>query len=89
MEAVNDDSQIMRQWLAELLSRRTGADPSRIRDDVPLTSYGLDSVAAVTIVVDIEERYGIVLDPETLWEYRTIDDLAELVTARLNDTDLP
>ncbi|MFC3456351.1 acyl carrier protein [Amycolatopsis speibonae] len=86
---MNDDSRTMRLWLAERVSHRTGADLSRIHDDVPLTSYGLDSVAAVTIVVDIEERYEIVLDPETLWDYRTIDELADLVTARLNGTDLP
>jgi acyl carrier protein len=78
------DRESVRLWLIEHIADHRKVDAATIESDVPLATYGLDSVLAVTLVVDVEERYDLVLEPDTLWEYRTIDRLADLIAARLS-----
>ncbi|MFE5563960.1 acyl carrier protein [Amycolatopsis japonica] len=85
-ELAATDRESVCRWLTEHIARHRKADPATIGPDVPLAAYGLDSVLAVTLVADIEERYDLLLEPDTLWEYRTIALLADLVSARLNAT---
>jgi acyl carrier protein len=47
----------------------------------------VDSVIAVTLVVDIEDRYDVALEADTLWEARTLDLLADLIIARRQGND--
>lgn len=70
-------------------------DPQSIRDDAPLFGGGeggeaaegglsLDSVEALEIVVGIEERWGIVIQDDSVAnEFYSIDTLAALVNRLL------
>lgn len=52
-----------------------GFDP-----DMDFAEIGLDSVYALTLCGDIEDQYGLEVDPEIMWDYPTIRTLAaELV----------
>ena len=55
-------------------------DPQR-----PISSYGLDSISAVTLSVQLEEELDIELDTAVLWERPTLDSLAEHLTESLNE----
>jgi acyl carrier protein len=37
--------------------------------DTPLSKYGLQSIDAVILAMEIEEEVGIELPPTLLWEY--------------------
>ena len=50
----------------------------------PISSYGLDSISAVTLTVQLEEELGIELDTALLWKRPTLQSLAEHLTERLN-----
>ena len=52
--------------------------------DRPLTAAGLDSVGVVTLVGELEARFGIALDEADLTEDRlgTISGISELVMSR-------
>ena len=54
-------------------------DPRR-----PISSYGLDSISAVTISVQLEEELGIELDTAVLFDRPTLESLAEHLTESLN-----
>ena len=54
-------------------------DPQR-----PISSYGLDSISAVTLSVQLEEELEIELDTAVLWDRPTLDSLAEHLTESLN-----
>lgn len=54
-------------------------DPRR-----PISSYGLDSISAVTISVQLEEELGIELDTAVLFDRPTLASLAEHLTESLN-----
>ena len=50
----------------------------------PISSYGLDSISAVTLSVQLEEELGVELDTAVLWERPTLESLAEHLADSLN-----
>ena len=50
----------------------------------PISSYGLDSISAVTLSVQLEEELGVELDTAVLWERPTLESLAEHLAQSLN-----
>ena len=54
-------------------------DPQR-----PISSYGLDSISAVTLSVQLEDELGVELDTAVLWDRPTLSSLAEHLTESLN-----
>lgn len=73
----------VRRWLAGRVAKYANTEAAGIEPNVPLPVYGLDSVNAVTLVVDIEEQYDLVLEPDALWEFGTIETLADHIIGRL------
>ncbi|HEY0143948.1 MAG TPA: acyl carrier protein [Thermoanaerobaculia bacterium] len=71
-------------------------DPSTIKDDAPLFGapgsndeaggLSLDSVEALEIVVGIEEKWGVVIEDDSVSnEFFSIDTLGSLVTRLLTE----
>jgi acyl transferase domain-containing protein/acyl-CoA synthetase (AMP-forming)/AMP-acid ligase II/aryl carrier-like protein len=67
----------IRSWLIAHLSRVTGLDPREIHTSRPFQSFGLDSVKSVALSGELEQWLGRELAPTLVWEYPTIDALAE------------
>ena len=65
----------MRAWLTERISAalkvKNGMDP-----DAPFSKYGLQSIDAVILAMEIEEQVGVELPPTLLWEYNTVNECA-------------
>ncbi|HZE73375.1 MAG TPA: aminotransferase class I/II-fold pyridoxal phosphate-dependent enzyme [Pyrinomonadaceae bacterium] len=66
----------IREWLIAKLAERLKTDASNIRIDEQFASYGLDSVAAVSLSSEMEDWLGRRLSPNLLWDYPTIDGLS-------------
>jgi acyl carrier protein len=41
-----------------------------------LSKYGLQSIDAVILAMEIEEEVGVELPPTLLWEYNTVNECA-------------
>lgn len=70
-----------RGWLLDRLGqylRRPGAE---IDTRVPFAEYGIDSVAALSLFGDIEDDFGLYLEPTVAWDYPTVDALARHLAA--------
>ena len=50
----------------------------------PMSSYGLDSISAVTLTVQLEEELDIELETALLFKRPTLQSLAEHLTESLN-----
>ena len=50
----------------------------------PMSSYGLDSISAVTLTVQLEEELDIELETALLFKRPTLQSLAEHLTEGLN-----
>ncbi len=79
------------RWLAELIAKYVRRAPEEIRPDVPLAEYGLDSVYALTLAGDIEDHLGLSIEPTLMWDYPTIETLAQalLLLARRDKHSYP
>jgi len=75
--ALLDAQKDHERWLIEHLAREAGIKPEEIDAKAPFSRYGLDSVAAVTMVGDLEQELGIELSPTLPYEYPTPEALAQ------------
>lgn len=57
--------------------------PGSFTIDTPLAELGLDSIYAMSLCADIEDTYGLPLDPSIFEEHPTIRELSEGVVSRL------
>ncbi len=61
--------------IVELLARELNLPPRDIALDMPLTWYGLDSIAALTIAGELEDELELELESTLLWDLPTIGSL--------------
>ncbi|MGI5321190.1 acyl carrier protein [Actinomadura nitritigenes] len=76
----------LRAWLAGRVAYYLEREPAEIDDDAPLTSYGLDSVYAFSICGDIEDAFGLLVDPTLVWDHDSVAALAAHLAGAARDT---
>lgn len=72
----------MRSWLVKYVAELLEFDPSEVETAVPLSRYGLDSVAAAALTDELGSVLGRKIDPAVLYEHRTIDALATFLAGK-------
>lgn len=75
--------EAIQQWLITRLAEQLGIKAQEIDVHTPFTEYGLDSLAGVCLVGDLEDWLGLQLVPTLLWDYSTIETLACHLTERV------
>lgn len=55
------------------------------RNSTPQHLDGWDSISHVSLVVAIEEQFGVAFTPEEITEMESIGRIAELLSRKLND----
>ena len=76
-------ADIQRFLIAEL-ARRIEVDPEAIDPRQPFERYGLDSLNALRLAVELEARIGRTLPTTALWDYPSIESLANYLAGELN-----
>lgn len=69
--------------LIDLVARRTRADRARIGPRSRFIDFGLSSVAALELVVDLEQALGVSIPDADLAQLETLGDLAGYLERRL------
>lgn len=75
-------------WLTLKFADWLEVAPQELDARRPISSYGLDSISAVTLSVQLEEALGIELDTALLWDRPTIETLAEHLTEKMNSAGI-
>lgn len=70
------DSGGVEDWLVKWLARQAGVAASQIDPRRPLSSFGLDSMTALSMIGDLEQWLGCTLSPSLVWNYPTVEKLA-------------
>lgn len=73
--------QDLRRWIVARLAAAAGTDPSQIDPSATFASLGVDSVAAVELVADLETELGRELDPTLVYSAETPSQLATVVSS--------
>jgi acyl carrier protein len=83
MDEIQTDEHSARQasltlpdWLAERVAYYLQCDPEQVEPNEPFADYGFDSVYALTLCGDIEERLGLAIEATVMWDYASVDALA-------------
>lgn len=63
-------------WLVERVAEYREVAPAEIDTSVPLAELGLDSVYVLSLCGDVEDTWGLVVEPTVAWDHPTIDALA-------------
>ncbi|WP_086823764.1 acyl carrier protein [Allokutzneria sp. NRRL B-24872] len=71
-------------WLVEAVAGYLAVPASQIGTDVRLQALGLDSVHAMALCVDIEDRWGVLVEPTLAWDHPTIDAIAAHLKGQLH-----
>jgi acyl carrier protein len=74
----------LQRFLIVEFARRMEVDPQLIDPRQPLERYGLDSLNALRLAVELEERIGCKLPTTLLWDYSSIERLAHYLAYDLN-----
>jgi acyl carrier protein len=82
LPAGNPAEPAIRDWCVAYL-RRTVDDPSiAIGPEITFAQMGLDSASSAYFIVELEEWLGIELEPELVFDYPTIAELARYIVTR-------
>ncbi|MFE9046537.1 acyl carrier protein [Streptomyces sp. NPDC012421] len=77
-------AEALREWVAQHVAVQARLPRAEVLPDVPLDDYGLDSLYAVTLAADLEDRIGMPLEPTVALEHRTIGELVDFVLGELD-----
>lgn len=70
------------QWCQTFIAQLLDVAPEAVSSAASFDRLGIDSAVAVSLLIEVEERYGVDLPPEALFENPTIDAVAAYLHAR-------
>ncbi|MET9213753.1 MULTISPECIES: acyl carrier protein [unclassified Nocardia] len=69
-------STSIQDWLVERVADYTDRAPHQVDPSIPLAELGMDSVSAVSLCGEIEDRWSLEIDPTLVFDYPTIAAIA-------------
>ncbi|HKO58210.1 MAG TPA: SDR family NAD(P)-dependent oxidoreductase, partial [Thermoanaerobaculia bacterium] len=75
----------IRRVIIDKLTESLRLDPALVRNEAPFAEYGVDSIIGVNFVRSICETLQIELETTSLFEYSTVDDLAQYIDSKWGD----
>jgi acyl carrier protein len=80
------DSERLQTWLIHWISQKLGIEPNRIDLDTPILSYGLDSMSAVELEREVNEKFDIEIHLADFLENNTITAFVEMGLSSLKNS---
>jgi acyl carrier protein len=80
---MNPTTDDLRAWLTDRVAFYLEVPASTVSPDVKLVEYGLESVYALALCGDVEDEFGIEVEPTLAWDYPTVEALTGLLQERL------
>ena len=66
----------------EVVSKEASIDPAKLKPDATLESLGIASIDVVSIVFAVEDRFGLIVQPEDFAEAKSLQDVVDVVIAK-------
>ncbi|MFH8989313.1 acyl carrier protein [Streptomyces sp. NPDC017940] len=76
--------------LTKAVAAEAGIPAEELSTDHPFTSYGLDSMAALSVGMEVEDACGLTdLPVDLLWDHPTVDALTAALWELMNAEPVP
>lgn len=82
-ETADTSVEGIRRWLVERVAFYLERAESDVDPDGELVDMGLDSVYAMTLSGDVEDRFGLEIEPTLAWDYSTVNALTDYLVHEL------
>ena len=76
-QARTPSASAIQEWLILRISELLAIARAEIIVTEPFASYGMSSMAAVSLAGDLEDWLGFRLAPTLAWDYPTVEELAQ------------
>lgn len=70
-------------FLRSQIAERTKQAETAVRDDSVLIELGLQSIDAVLMCGEVEDHFGIEMDPAAVFEHKTLESFAQFVLQKM------
>jgi acyl carrier protein len=70
-------------WLVAAVAKETKRDPAHIDADKSVHTLGIDSALVISLTFDLEDRFGVQLDPTVLFQQASLRAFARLLAEHL------
>ncbi|HSG67745.1 MAG TPA: AMP-binding protein, partial [Bacteroidales bacterium] len=67
----------LREWLINWMAQKLEINPNSIDPNKPVSAYGLDSMAAVSLEKDVKEQFGVEWPIESFLKENSVNQLVE------------
>ncbi|MFT4295991.1 MAG: acyl carrier protein [Micropruina sp.] len=81
------DKEEIKDALTAEIAAELGIDPDGIDDQMSFMRLGISSVQALKVVNRLRKRLAIDINPVAIFEFKTIDDIAEYLADEADDDD--
>ena len=75
------EAEEIARWLRAQLARQMKLSEAAIEPTRPMAYYGLDSMAGLTLVVELESYLGRAIEETVLWDHPTIESLSRYLAS--------
>lgn len=79
------DADTMTDWLVDRIAEYRDVPAEEIDPELPMAELGLDSVYVLSLCGDVEDRWGIEVEPTVAWDHPTAAALAGHLCELLDD----
>jgi len=76
-QASTPSANAIQEWLILRISELLAIARAEVIVTEPFASYGMSSMAAVSLAGDLEDWLGFRLPPTLAWDYPTVEELAQ------------
>ncbi|OLT20846.1 phosphopantetheine-binding protein [Actinomadura sp. CNU-125] len=73
------------EWCRHYLANLLSVSIETVDPDADFDRLGVDSALAVSLLIDVEEHYGVDLPPEALFENPSINAVAAYLHAQITE----
>jgi acyl carrier protein len=75
----------IQEWIVAYLAQLLAIEPDEVNVTSSFDQYGLDSSAAIGMTGDLEDWVGRTIDPTLLYDYPTVETLAQHLAEEFKD----
>jgi acyl carrier protein len=73
-------------WMLQWLVERAGLPPADVQRDKPFAEFGVDSLTAVELSQELEDEFGVELNPIVAWNHPTPAALSRYLAEKVTGT---
>ena len=70
--------------LLDIIAKEALVDRAALVKDATLEDLGIQSIDVISVLFEIEEKYGIVLEPEDFPKMTTLGEMSDYLLSRIN-----